>query len=287
VFKRTSITFHNRTYEGYEINAGNRQWLKPPPDKKAALKRTPIVACFSGLFLSTTGLQRIYFYEYNQHLWPRGGAAPRRPRGLDHRRGHPDSQKHLWGTKTAAENLYELFHRSHRLPCIILRVARFFLEADDSKTIRDAYPDSNIKANEFLYRRVELEDVVSAHLCALAQASELRFGRYIISATTPFHRSHLPDWRRHAPYVVKELYPDYPPEYARRCWQMFPAIERVYVNDRSRQELGWQPRHDFRGVLDRLQAGEELRSPLAKAGGSKGYHPYQSFADGPYPVDHP
>lgn len=195
--------------------------------------------------------------------------------------------KNIYGvTKTAAENLCELFHRNHQLPCIILRVARFFLEADDSKTIRDAYTDNNIKANEFLYRRVELEDVVSAHLCALARASDLRFGRYIISATTPFQRSHLPDLRRHAPHVVKELFPDYPPEYARRCWQMFPAIERVYVNERSRQALGWQPRHDFRGVLDRLQAGEELRSPLAKAVGSKGYHPYQAFADGPYPVDH-
>jgi len=36
-------------------------------------------------------------------------------------------------------------------------------------------------------------------------------------------------------------------------------------------------------VLDRLRAGEDFRSPLARAVGSKGYHDV-AFARGPYPV---
>jgi hypothetical protein len=40
--------------------------------------------------------------------------------------------------------------------------------------------------NEFLYRRADIEDVVTAHLRALAKARSIGFGRYIISATTPF-----------------------------------------------------------------------------------------------------
>ncbi len=64
---------------------------------------------------------------------------------------------------------------------------------------------------------------------------------------------------------------------------MFPRIDRVYVNERARQGLGWRPRYDFRWVLDCLAAGQDFRSPLALAVGSKGYHD-RVFADGPYPV---
>ncbi len=53
---------------------------------------------------------------------------------------------------------------------------------------------------------------------------------------------------------------------------MFPGIDRVYVNARARAELGWAPRHDFGTVLDRLAAGDDPRSPLARAAGAKGYH---------------
>lgn len=49
-------------------------------------------------------------------------------------------------------------------------------------------------------------------------------------------------------------------------------IDRVYVNERARRELGWRPRHDFARVLARLPAGEDPRSELARAVGSKGYH---------------
>lgn len=64
---------------------------------------------------------------------------------------------------------------------------------------------------------------------------------------------------------------------------MFPSIERVYVNARAREELGWRPRYDFESVIANLKAGEDPRSPLAQAVGSKGYHADQ-FAEGPYPL---
>jgi hypothetical protein len=65
---------------------------------------------------------------------------------------------------------------------------------------------------------------------------------------------------------------------------MFPGIDRVYVNDRARNDLDWRPRYDFSYVLSHLQTGEDLRSPLARLVGSKGYHD-QSFAEGPYPLE--
>jgi hypothetical protein len=53
---------------------------------------------------------------------------------------------------------------------------------------------------------------------------------------------------------------------------MFPTLDRVYVNERARRELGWAPRHDFRSALARVAADGDLRSPLARAIGAKGYH---------------
>ena len=174
-------------------------------------------------------------------------------------------------TKTAAEDLCELVHRDHGLPCLVLRTSRFFPEGDDRDDVRGAYADANVKVNELLYRRVDLDDVVSAHLRALERAPALGFGRYIVSATTPFTREDLAALRADAPAVVRRRCPDFEAVYARLGWAMFPRIERVYVNARARADLGWAPRHDFRHALDRLAAGEDHRSELAVTVGAKGY----------------
>jgi UDP-glucose 4-epimerase len=182
-------------------------------------------------------------------------------------------------TKTAAEDLCELVHRDHGLPCVILRTSRFFPEGDDRDDVRAAYDDANVKVNELLYRRVDLEDVVSAHALGLERAPAIGFGRYIVSATTPFEPGDLAELAADAPAVVRRLFGDYEAVYAERGWTMFPRIERVYVNARARRELGWSPRHDFRRALDRLAAGEDPRSDLAREIGPKGYH---AVATGPY-----
>lgn len=193
--------------------------------------------------------------------------------------------KNIYGvTKIAAENLCQLFHRNQQLPCLILRTSRFFPEEDDKKEVRQAYEDDNTKANEFLHRRVDIEDVVSAHLLAMEKAPSIGFARYIISATTPFTPDDLRELRTDAPAVLKRKIPEYEAEYARRGWKMFPGIDRVYVNDRARQELGWSPRYNFSKILNRLKANDTLLSPLAYLIGAKGYHATK-FADGPYPVE--
>ncbi|HEY1720495.1 MAG TPA: NAD(P)-dependent oxidoreductase [Magnetospirillaceae bacterium] len=193
--------------------------------------------------------------------------------------------KNIYGvTKAAAEDLCQLFHRNQKLPCLVLRTSRFFLEADDDKDKRDAFSDDNHKANEYLHRRVDIADIVNAHLLAAERAPAIGFGRYIISATTPFAPEDLPLLRQDAPGVVARRVPAYTAEYARRGWAMTPAIDRVYVNERARIDLGWAPRYDFAHVIERLRANEDFRNPLAREIGIKGYHP-DTFADGPYPVE--
>jgi UDP-glucose 4-epimerase len=195
------------------------------------------------------------------------------------------SPKNIYGvTKLAAENLCELFHRIRRLPCLILRTSRFFPELDDHKETRDSYEDDNAKVNELLYRRADIEDVVSAHLLALEKAPAISFGRYIVSATTPFTQEDLQELQTDAPSVVRRHVPQYEDIYVRRAWSMFPTIDRVYVNLHTRTQLGWTPKYDFAHVIDLLRSGRNPRSSLASAVGLKGYHA-EKFAEGPYPVD--
>jgi nucleoside-diphosphate-sugar epimerase len=180
--------------------------------------------------------------------------------------------KNIYGvTKTAAEDLCELFHRNHGLACIVLRTSRFFPEPDFDAAVRERYADENMKVTEFLHRRVDLEDAVGAHLLAAERAPQIGFGRYIISATTPFSPDDLPQLRRDARLATLRRVPDYAAVYGRRGWRMVPGIDRVYVNERARNELGWRPRYDFRRLIHRLRAGEDVRSPLARMVGSKGY----------------
>ena len=193
--------------------------------------------------------------------------------------------KNIYGvTKTAAEDLCQLYYRNFGLPCIVLRTSRFFPEEDDNMKMRAIYSDANLKANEFLYRRVEIEDVVSAHLAAAQRARAIGFGTYIISATTPFLPADLWDLRIHATEVVKRLVPEYVEEFEQRGWKMFPSFDRVYVNERARNELGWQPKYDFKHIIEQLKTTNDLRSPLAIQIGVKGYHA-EIFSAGPYPVE--
>jgi UDP-glucose 4-epimerase len=190
--------------------------------------------------------------------------------------------RNIYGaTKVAAEDLCELVHRDHGLPVVVLRTSRFFPEPDDREDVRAAYEDANLKLNELLYRRTDLEDIVDAHVRAVERAPEIGFGRYIVSATTPFSRDDLAALRSDAPGVVRRLFPDYEEIYRRRGWRMFGSIERVYDNARARRDLGWTPRYDFRRALDLIAAGEEARSALAAAVGAKGYH---AESTGPYTV---
>jgi UDP-glucose 4-epimerase len=192
--------------------------------------------------------------------------------------------RNIYGvTKTAAEDLCELVHRQHGLPCVVLRTSRFFPEEDDDAAIRQDFPQDNVRANELLFRRVDLEDVVAAHLCAIERAPAIGFDRFIVSATTPFRPEDASDLRKDAPAVLRRRVPAYEAIYRERGWRMFQGIDRVYDNARARERLGWRPLYDFERLLARLQEGREPWSPLTQAVGSKGYH-VETFGEGPYPV---
>lgn len=192
--------------------------------------------------------------------------------------------KNIYGvTKTAAEDLCHLFHRNTGLPCVVLKTSRFFLEKDDDRDKRGAFDDSNIKVNELLFRRADIEDIVEAHLLAVEKASDIGFDRFIVTATTPFQRADAKALGVDAPAVLHRYVPEFIDEYAKRRWRIFPTIDRVYDNSYARDILGWRPKYDFQYVIQCLREGKDYRSELARKVGIKNYHP-RKFKEGPYPV---
>lgn len=193
--------------------------------------------------------------------------------------------KNIYGvTKKAAEDLCQLFYRDAGLPCIVLKTSRFFPEEDDKKAVRTTYTNENSKANELLYRRVDIEDAARAHLLALEKAPQIGFNKYLISATTPFTQADLLQLNEDAEAVVARIYPEFRALYQKYHWSMFPHIDRVYSNQKARIGLDWKPKYDFQHILNCLSQHKDYRSNLAIAVGTKGYHTVTFNQDGPYPV---
>ncbi len=181
--------------------------------------------------------------------------------------------RNIYGlTKLAAEGLCGLARREAGLATIIVRTARFVPEEDDDRNIAAAFSADNVKLNEFLYRRADIEDVTEAHLLAGEHAAEAGPGPYIVSATTPFSREDLAELGSDAPAALARRVPEYGPVYERLGWRMFPAIGRVYDNAAARHALGWTPKHAYRSMLARVCDGRPPASDLALAVGEKGYH---------------
>jgi len=168
----------------------------------------------------------------------------------------PIEPRNIYGvTKLAAENLCRLHHLEHGLASVVLRTSRFFPEDDD--THRDP-PGENIKANEFLHRRLTVEDAARAHLVALEKAPEVGFGTFIVSAPTPFRREECAELRHDAPAVIARHFPDAAELYARRGWKLPERIGRVYDAGLAERVLGFRCETDFAAVLAALRDGTPL-----------------------------
>ena len=205
--------------------------------------------CDRFVFTSTTSLM----ISETIRAWKAGGAT--RAAWLDESFG-PLEPRNIYGvTKRAAEQLCALQHQEHGLPVIVLRTSRFFPEDDDTHRHIEG---QNIKANEFLHRRLTVEDCAEAHVAALARAPEIGLGTYIVSAPPPFARVEVEELIDNAPAVIARYFPDAAELYGRAGWQLPQSIERVYDPSLAERDLGFRCRTDFGSVLQALGDGSPL-----------------------------
>jgi len=168
----------------------------------------------------------------------------------------PLEPRNIYGiTKLAAERLCRLVHREQGLAICILRTSRFFPEEDDTHR-RPSGP--NIKANEFLNRRLTVEDAAEAHVAALDRAPLLGFGTFIVSAPSPFAPGDCEALASDAASVVERCFPEAPALYARAGWTLPERIDRVYVPAAAEARLGLRARTDFGSILQAMASGGEL-----------------------------
>lgn len=198
------------------------------------------------VFTSTTSLmisQAIRDEAGDAAVWLDESAGPLVPRNI-------------YGvTKLAAEGLCRLHHLEHGLNCIVLRTARFFPEEDDTHRHLSG---PNLKANEFLHRRLTVEDVARAHVAALERAPLIGFDTFILSAPTPFAPADARALKQDAPAVIARHFPRAADIYARHGWKLPAGIGRVYDARRSEQVLGFRCTTDFAAILDALAEDRPL-----------------------------
>jgi UDP-glucose 4-epimerase len=198
------------------------------------------------LFTSTTSLmvsEALHSGRIGRAAWMTEEHGPLEPRNI-------------YGvTKLAAERLCRLVHRESGLPVVILRTGRFFPEEDD--THRDV-SGPNRKANEFLNRRLTVEDSAEAHVAALERAPELGFGTFIVSAPPPFAPEQCEELLRDAPAAIARRFPEAADLYARAGWRLPERIDRIYDPARAEARLGFRCATDFAAILSALAAGRPL-----------------------------
>jgi UDP-glucose 4-epimerase len=198
------------------------------------------------VFTSTTSLmisQAIRDESADHAVWIDETLTPLEPRNI------------YGATKLAAERLCRLFHMDHGLAVAILRTSRFFPEDDDTHAVPSG---PNLKANEFLHRRLTVEDAARAHVVAFDRAPAIGFGTFIISAPTPFRKEEAEELRRDAAAVVLRHFPEAAELYARQGWTLPRWIGRVYDSRHAEERLGFRCETTFAGILQALRNGTPL-----------------------------
>lgn len=183
--------------------------------------------------------------------------------------------KNIYGvSKIAAEDVCYLFHKQTSIPTVVLRVSRFFPQPDDDDMRRNVMTNDNLKVLELSYRRVDIRDVVDSCVAAMEKAPEIGWGRYVISAPSPFQRDQntLQRLNSNAGDILQEMFPKCTPLFQDKGWKFLSSIDRVYDSTKAQKELGWKPNFTFEAALDRVGKGEEWRSQLALKVGRRGYH---------------
>lgn len=166
----------------------------------------------------------------------------------------PIAPRNVYGvTKRAGEDMCRLIARESGMAVAILRTGRFFPEDDDTHAVPSG---PNLKANEFLNRRLTVGDAALAHLAALERAVGCE--TFVLSAPPPFTRADAAELAVDAPAVIARYFPEAAELYARAGWVLPERIERVYDPAKAERLLGWRARTDFAAILAALRDGAEM-----------------------------
>lgn len=182
------------------------------------------------VYTSTTSLYGHAMVPAERAVWVTEALAPR-PRDI------------YDITKITAEQLCQDVATETGLPVWCLRTARFW---DEPMHLQVIYR---------LYRGVDVEDAVDAHVLAL-HAPAARAGVFNIAARTPFRECDTADLLREAPAVIRAHHPEAEAVFLAHGLELPGSIDRVYVIGKAEAELGYAPSRNFDHILRQWQEQE-------------------------------
>ena len=139
--------------------------------------------------------------------------------------------------KIAAEGLCEMYTNNYDLPCISLRVSRYFPESD------------YLLAIYRLYRGVDVRDAATAHILAMT-AEKKGYEVFNISALSPFSRDETYDLLHDAPSVLLRHFPNINKLFAKKGWKLPKSIDRIYSIEKAKKILNYCPSFNFNTLID-------------------------------------
>lgn len=140
-------------------------------------------------------------------------------------------------TKQTAEQLCRDFFYKEGLQTSVYRVGRFLPETD------------NLRTNHRLYRGLDERDGAEALRLALGITFS-EFEIFNISSGSPFQTDDLIQLKHRPVDVILNYYPEAAEIYQRKDWAMPASIDRVYVCDKARRLLNYQPNYTFEYLLN-------------------------------------
>jgi len=139
-------------------------------------------------------------------------------------------------TKQAAEQLCKDFFYKEGLQTSVYRVGRFLPE------------DDNLKINHRLYRGLDERDGAEALRLALG-VTFANFEIFNISSGSPFNQSETGLLKHSPKRVILQHYPQAEEIYRAKGWVFPKTIDRVYVCDKAKKQLGYSPQYTFAYLL--------------------------------------
>lgn len=144
-------------------------------------------------------------------------------------------------TKIAAENLCQDFFDSDRLQTSSLRVSRFWKEPIVDKVFYR------------MYRGLDVRDAAFAHKLVLDQNLEA-FEAFNISAQSIFSEEDVQALKNDLEPLLSQRVPLLAGVYRSKNWALPNEIDRVYVIDKARRMLGYQPRYNIKELIEEVSA---------------------------------
>lgn len=146
-------------------------------------------------------------------------------------------------SKLAAERVAAFYSQHRSFDVLVLRPSRFFPDTDvDALAGLDT---RNIKANEFLYRRVDVRDLVEAFVLATTQVAGIGYRVFLISSKTPLVSLDPTALLEEAENAIAQQFPTAPSAYEHKGWRLPKSIEWIYDSTRAQKRLGFSPLYNF------------------------------------------